>query len=60
MIYNNEMNNEMNMSYEIQDNSMTKSINTLSDIHSILEDDDYFHDEELDDFLFSDILHCSQ
>ena len=57
MIYNNEINanknrnNEMNMSYEIQDNFMTKSINTLSDINSILEDDDYFHDEELDDFL---------
>ena len=56
MIYNNEinanknMNNEMNMSYEIQDNLMTKSINTLSDINSILEDDDYFQDEELDDF----------
>ena len=40
----------MNMSYEIQDNLMTKSINTLSDINSILEDDDYFQDEELDDF----------
>ena len=58
MIYNNEINanknrnNEMNMSYEIQDNFMTKSINTLSDINSILEDDDYFHDEELDDFFF--------
>ena len=60
MIYNNEinanknmnknMNNEMNMSYEIQDNYMTKSINTLSDVSNILEDDDYFQGEEIDDF----------